>query len=90
MLLFQASLEEKRFLARQHKLRFLAAVNERRCMAQPVYGQDLVHSVTVFRNPLERKWCKVSRGGPAVCVTLQSMAKTPEERVDEMKEIINR
>ena len=90
VVVFQARLEEKRFLARQHKLQFLAMINERRCMAQPIYGQDLVHSVTIFRNPLEQTWCKVGHRTPAVCETLQTMTKTPQQRVDELKETIKR
>jgi hypothetical protein len=86
----QPRLEEKRFHARQYKLRFLAAVNERRCMAQPVYGQDLVQSVTVLRNPLERTWSKISNHRPSICETLQSMTKSPQERIDEMHETVKR
>lgn len=86
----QPRLEEKRFHERQHKLRFLAGINERRCTAQPVYGQDLVESVTVLRNPLERTWCKISSHRPSICETLQSMTKSPQERIDELHETVKR
>ena len=86
----QPRLEEKRFHERQYKLRFLAGMNERRCAAQPVYGQDLVQSVTVLRNPLERTWCKISSHRPSICETLQNMTKSPQERIDELRETIKR
>lgn len=59
----------------------IAQVNSRHCHAQPVYGLDLVQAVSVVNNV----WHTVS-----CCEYLTSVLKTPEDRVDEMKEAINR
>ena len=59
----------------------IAQVNSRHCHAQPVYGLDLVQAVSVVNDV----WHTVS------CFEyLTSVLKTPEDRVSEMKEAINR
>ena len=59
----------------------IAQVNSRHCHAQPVYGLDLVQAVSVVNNV----WRTVS-----CCEYLTSVLNTPEDRVVEMKEAINR
>ena len=59
----------------------IAQVNSRHCHAQPVYGLDLVQAVSLVSDV----WHTVS-----CCEYLTSVLKTPEDRVSEMKEAINR
>ncbi|XP_063395968.1 helicase SRCAP-like isoform X2 [Mytilus trossulus] len=44
------SLEEKKMREREQKLDFIANTNEKHCSRVPVYGQDLCHTVDVFRD----------------------------------------
>ncbi|VDI33321.1 E1A-binding protein p400 [Mytilus galloprovincialis] len=44
------SLEEKKMREREQKLYFIANTNEKHCSRVPVYGQDLCHTVDVFRD----------------------------------------
>lgn len=59
----------------------IAQVNSRHTQAQPVYGLDLVQAVSIVNDVSRTVSCSEY---------LTSMLKTPEDRVTEMKEIINR
>lgn len=47
---FQNTLEEKKMREREQKLDYIARMNEKHCSRVPVYGQDLCHTVDVFRD----------------------------------------
>ena len=80
-IMLQENLVEKRAKERKQKLTRIVEVNSRHAQAQPVYGVDLVKAVSVVHNV----WTTVKRSE-----YLTSMIKTPEYRIDEMREIIRR
>ena len=80
-IILQENLVEKRAKERKQKLMRIVEVNSRHAQAQPVYGVDLVKAVSVVHNV----WTTVKR---SECLT--NMMKTPESRIDEMREIIRR
>ena len=80
-IMLQENLAEKRAKERKQKLTRIVEVNSRHAQAQPVYGVDLVKAVSVVHNV----WTTVKRSE-----YLTNMMKTPESRIDEMREIIRR
>ena len=72
---------EKRSKERKQKLVRIKEVNSRHCHTQPVLGLDLVKAVSFVNN----LWNTVKRSE-----YLTSLLKTPEDTVNEMKEIIGR
>ncbi|XP_042903379.1 helicase domino isoform X2 [Parasteatoda tepidariorum] len=102
------SLAAKREKERKDTLRLLAKINNRRCTACPIYGDDLIEAVTIVNSLKHPQTGSAWFGkGYVNCLNainaqndpslywdhtsiLSNIIKTPDERLDDLKEIINR
>ncbi|EDO39324.1 predicted protein, partial [Nematostella vectensis] len=80
---FLSKIADRKSVYRRDKLQHIAALNTAHCAAQPVYGIDLVKAVTIVET--------IGTGGNCVMPdSLNELVKSPEQRICEMDEIINR
>ncbi|CAK9821897.1 Helicase ssl-1 [Anthophora retusa] len=96
-------LEEERKQRRQAKLRLLANINERRCAACPLYGEDLFTALRIGKPSTACRW----HNGWVHCATAKDNARTrrqffsrtealaeaiksTEQIVEELKEVFER
>ncbi|KAK9301725.1 hypothetical protein QLX08_006019 [Tetragonisca angustula] len=96
-------LEEERKQRRQAKLRLLANINERRCAACPLYGEDLFMALRIGKPSTACRW----HNGWVHCTTAKDSARTrrqffsrtealaeaiksTEQIVEELKEVFER
>lgn len=99
----QPQLEEERKQRRQAKLRLVANINERRCAACPLYGEDLFMALRIGKPSTACRW----HNGWVHCATakdntrtrrqffsrteaLAEAIKSTEQIVEELKEVFER
>lgn len=68
----QPQLEEDRRQRRQSKLRTIATINERRCAACPLYGEDLFTALRIGKPASGCQW----HNGPTNCATAKETPRT--------------
>lgn len=73
----QAQLEERRKQTRHDKLRTIGNVNERRCAACPLYGEDLFTALRIGKPATSCQWH--SSAGWLHCATAKDRASTRHE-----------
>ncbi|KAL6258452.1 hypothetical protein P5V15_010408 [Pogonomyrmex californicus] len=100
---YLSQLEEERRQRRQDKLRLIANINERRCAACPLYGEDLFMALRIGKPATACRW----HNGWVHCTTaiekvhsrkvffsrteaLAEAIKSTEQIVEELKEIFER
>lgn len=98
----QLSLEERRKRRRQERLALIGRLNEIRCRALPVYGVDLVSSLTIEHAPVNTNWgcsgyghCKEAvindpRKYWSQTGALREAIHSTEDRVAQLSEIFSR
>ncbi|XP_073971581.1 domino helicase isoform X3 [Rhodnius prolixus] len=96
------SLEERRKRRRQERLALIGRLNEIRCRALPVYGVDLVSSLTIEHAPVNTNWgcsgyghCKEAvindpRKYWSQTGALREAIHSTEDRVAQLSEIFSR
>lgn len=99
----QPQLEEERRQRRQAKLRLTANINERRCAACPLYGEDVFMALRIGKPTTACRW----HNGWMHCATakenirtrkqffsrteaLAEAIKSTEQIVEELKEVFER
>lgn len=75
LITFQPQLEEERRQRRQAKLRFIANINERRCAACPLYGEDLFMALRIGKPATACPW----HNGWMHCATVKQSTRTRRE-----------
>lgn len=101
--IFQPQLEEERRQRRQSKLRFIADMNERRCAACPLYGEDLFMALRIGKPatacPWHNDWMhcatvkqnvRTRREFFSRTEALAEAIKSTERIVEELKEVFER
>lgn len=103
LIIVQPQLEEERRQRRQAKLHFVANINERRCAACPLYGEDLFMALRLGKPTTACRW----HNGWLHCATAKENARTrkmffsctealaeaiksTEQIVEELKEVFER
>lgn len=84
---------------RIEKLKFVARINERRCMAVPIYGTDFRESFDLQFAVGKQQWCnghifcksaQFDKMTPYVTDCIKSLIYNPEKRLNELNNIFNR
>ncbi|XP_015431567.1 PREDICTED: helicase domino [Dufourea novaeangliae] len=96
-------LEEERKQRRQAKLRLIANINERRCAACPLYGEDLFMALRIGKPSTACRWhngwvhCTNAKDSPRTrrqffsrTEALAEAIKSTEQIVEELKEVFER
>ncbi|XP_053987837.1 helicase domino isoform X5 [Hylaeus volcanicus] len=96
-------LEEERKQRRQDKLRLLAKINERRCAACPLYGEDLFMALRIGKPSTACRWhngwvhCSTAKENPRTrrqffsrTEALAEAINSTEQIVEELKEVFER
>jgi len=71
----QPQLEEERRQRRRNKLHLLANINEQRCAACPLYGEDLFMALRIGKPTTACRW----HNGWVHCATTQQKVRTRKE-----------
>ena len=104
LIILQPQLEEERRQKRQAKLRLVADINERRCAACPLYGEDLFKALRIGKPSTACRWHEgwVYCGTPhkesartrkeffSRTEALAEAIKSTEQIVEELKEVFER
>lgn len=81
------------------KLTYLAEMNDRKCLAVPLYGTDLIDSLNLQFEIVSKPWASgqayclnTQYNRSTACVTdfLKCVVYNPEKRINELREIFSR